>query len=133
MAVEPQTLVAELAVSLLDSFEKLEALLAIERARRPRKLDELATELRLARPELEQELAALVAGGALIENGGSYALPPNGPWTAHIHALAAMYESDRMMVVTTMSKAALERVRAQAARTFADAFVLRGKKGDDDA
>lgn len=129
MADEPQTLVAELAARLLDSFEKLEALLAIERGRRPRTLDELATELRVARPELEQELAALVAGGALTESGGSYTLPANGPWTPHVHALAAIYESDRMMVVTTMSKAALERVREQAARTFADAFVVRGKGG----
>src|SRR5689334_13019897 len=133
MAAEPHTLVTELAISVLDSFEKLEALLALERARGPRTLDQLAGELRLARPDLQQELAGLVASGALTVNDGHYAIPEHGAWTPHIHALAAMYESDRMMVVTTMSKAALERVRAQAARAFADAFVLRGKKGDGDA
>lgn len=132
MAAEPQTLVAELAANVLDSFEKLEILLALERATGPRSLDELVTELRFARHDVEQEIAGLVAGGAIAENGGRYAVPANGAWTPHIHALAAMYENDRMLVVTTMSKAALDRVRAQAARTFADAFVLRGKKGDGD-
>ena len=132
MALEPQTLVAELAATLLDSFEKLEVLLALERAREPRTLDQLTAELRFARPELEEALGELVAGGALVQAGAGYELPADGRWTAHVRALVAMYDSDRMLVVTTMSKAALERVRAQAARAFADAFVLRTKKGDGD-
>ena len=59
---------------------------------------------------------------------------PAGPWRTHLDALIKMYDDDRIEVLNLMTSTALERVRKQAARVFADAFVLRPKKkGDPDA
>ena len=45
-----------------------------------------------------------------------------------------MYDDDRIEVLNLMTRAAMDRVRKEAARVFADAFVLRPKKkGDPDA
>lgn len=45
-----------------------------------------------------------------------------------------MYDDDRIEVLNLMTKTALARVRKEAARVFADAFVLRPrKKRDPDA
>jgi hypothetical protein len=46
-----------------------------------------------------------------------------------------MYDADRILLLNMLTKTALDRVRQQAARVFADAFVLKPskKKGDSDA
>jgi hypothetical protein len=43
-----------------------------------------------------------------------------------------MYDADRIQVLNLLTKTALDRVRRQAARVFADAFVIKPskKKGD---
>ena len=54
-----------------------------------------------------------------------------GPGAA---VVVATYDDDRIEVLNLMTRTALARVRKQAARAFADAFVLRPKKkGDPDA
>lgn len=123
MSADQQELVFELAVEVVDSFEKLDILVRIA----------TATPLSIEGEDMATALAQLVAAGVVTSGPAGY-LVAEGPWSSHIGALASLYQSDRMQVVTLMSKASLQRLRAQAARAFADAFVIsprKKKKGDD--
>ena len=129
MPDDPDELTRELSVELLDSFEKLEALLAVARAESPSALDALVATLRMDARAVEAALAELVAQQALAHTSGRYSLA-SGPWSKHVTALLEVHLRDRMRVVTIMSEAALKRLRTKAARAFADAFVFRPKEGD---
>ena len=60
-------------------------------------------------------------------------LSATGPWRAALDALVTMYDDDRIEVMNLMTRTALDRVREEAARVYADAFELRPKKkGDSD-
>lgn len=117
--------VRRLLAEVVDSFEKLEILIHLYRKGfAPEPAATIATALSLKEDEVARCVSSLKATGALA---------PNGPWASAIAALAHMYESDRIEVFDLMTRTALERVRKQAARLFADAFVLRPKKkGDPD-
>ncbi len=45
-----------------------------------------------------------------------------------VRTLAALYDEDRLAIVQIMNENAIRRVRTFAARTFADAFLIRKKK-----
>lgn len=129
-----EKLVFDLAVEVLDSFEKLEVVLALHRATTPLSQAQLVSQLGLESDQIVDAMQGLVASGAVAGGSAGYRLADEGPWTAHLRALADLHKTDRMTVVTAMSNAALERMRARAARAFADAFVIRSKKkGEDDA
>ena len=126
-------LVRELAVQVLDSFEKLEVVTCLARKRTAMSQDELASALRIERTELVEPLAALASEQVIAATVSGYELVDGGKWTKHVGQLASLYEEDRIAVVTIMSEAALSRLRRQANRAFADAFVIRAKKkGDSD-
>lgn len=131
MAGQPE-LVRELAIEILDSFEKLEVLVCLVREAKPLTADALAAALRMNKAELVEPLAGL-ARAAVIQAGVSgYEIVSGGAWADHVQALAALYTTDRIQVVTIMSEASLRRLRSQANRAFADAFVIRAKKKGDD-
>lgn len=116
---------------VIDSFEKVEILVHLHGVGfAPRTAAEIAKGLAISLPveEIEQNLRAMRPTGVL---------DPNGPWSAAVAELVEMYRRDRIEVMHLITKSALDRVRretAQAARTFADAFLLRPKKkGDPDA
>lgn len=116
---------------VIDSFEKVEILVHLHGVGfAPRTAAEIAKGLAISLPaeEIEQNLRAMRPTGVL---------EPDGPWAAAVAELVEMYRRDRIEVMHLITKSALDRVRretAQAARTFADAFVLRPKKkGDPDA
>jgi biotin operon repressor len=133
VAPPAEQLVRELAVEVLDSFEKLEVVTCLSRTRGPMSQDELAQALRIERTELVEPLAALAREQIIAAGSQGYELVEGGKWTRHVAMLAALYEEDRIAVVTIMSEAALSRLRRQANRAFADAFVIRAKKkGDSD-
>jgi hypothetical protein len=132
MSSTPEDRVAELAGEVLDSFEKLDLLLRLHRAAAPLALDALVAELSIVKDELALALDQLVGDGVVCRDGAGYAVVRDGKWAAHVAALAELHHTDRMEVVTLMSKASVERLRRQAARAFSDAFVLRPKKGDRD-
>ena len=117
--------VRRLLSEVVDSFEKLEILIHLHRTQfAPQTPAQVATALSLNVDEVARCMAALQQAGAL---------QPNGTWQPSIAALAHMYEDDRIEVLDLMTRTALERVRKEAARVFADAFVLRPKKkGDSD-
>lgn len=111
----------------LDSFEKLEVLA---------KLRATVSGLELADPLFENEamrwtLDELLRMRFVERRGQLYVLGPRGAEAAVV-ALLSLYESDRMVVVAELSTLALERIRSMASRAFANAFVLRKKRGDDD-
>lgn len=120
------TAIKRLLAGALDSFEKLEIVVHIHRTGfavvDPEKI---AKAIAISVDEVTQCVQVLRAKGVL---------DPQGPWRAVIDALVEMYDEDRIEVMNLMTKTALERVRQEAARVFADAFVLRPKKkGDPDA
>ena len=120
------TAIKRLLADALDSFEKLEIVVHIHRTGfavvDP---DKIAKAISISVDEVTTCVQTLRAKGVL---------DPQGPWRAVIDALVEMYDDDRIEVMNLMTKTALERVRQEAARVFADAFVLRPKKkGDPDA
>ena len=46
-------------------------------------------------------------------------------------ALMQAYDEDRAAVLAVLSSAVMQRLRNMAAQAFADAFVIRKKRGDD--
>jgi hypothetical protein len=125
-------LVSALMVEVLDSFEKLEIVLALERAGTSREVAAIAAELRLDDEQVADALGELAASGVCEAVAGGHRLTAEGAWRTHVDALAQLQRSDRMQVVALMSRAALERMRAAANRAFADAFIIRKKGGPDD-
>ncbi|HEY5925233.1 MAG TPA: hypothetical protein VIV11_26300 [Kofleriaceae bacterium] len=119
--------VTRLIEQVIDSFEKLEIVVFVSRsgfAVKPQAAD-IAKSLSLPTDEVDKCMKTLERDGVL---------QPAGPWRTAVDALVKMYDDDRIEVLNLMTRTALARVRKQAARAFADAFVLRPKKkGDPDA
>lgn len=127
-----ERLVYGMIVRVLDSFEKLEVVVAIERAGVPQSTVELVRLTGIEEEVVREAAEGLVADGVVAMASGAYGLDRAGPWGPNLEALVALYRRDRMEVVTMMSRAALERMRDRASRAFADAFVIRRKKGPHD-
>jgi hypothetical protein len=133
MAPPAEELVRELAVEVLDSFEKLELLTCLVRKGAAMTADDLAAALRIERADLVEPLASLAREQVISAGAKGYEIVDGGAWSRHVRELGTLYEDDRIAVVTIMSEAALTRLRRQANRAFADAFVIRAKKkGDHD-
>lgn len=129
---DPVAEAQELLVDTIETFEKLEVVRELAR-RSPRTSDQLVQDLGLPIDVARDTLRALTAQRVLIEGPGGWILDPAGPHHDAVLALVQTYDQDRVGVLNRMTKIALERIRADAARTFADAFVLRPrKKGDDE-
>ena len=118
--------VRRLLADVIDSFEKLEIVMHVHRAGfKTPVASELAKTISVPLDEVDASLQALAAARAL---------DPKGPWRSAIDGLVRLYDEDRIEVMKLMTRTALDRVRKEAARVFADAFVLRPKKkGDPDA
>ena len=118
--------VRELFREVVDSFEKLEIVVHVIRAGSAVAAPaDIAKALGIPLDEVETAVRQLRSEGVF---------DPSGPWAPAVSQLLEMYDADRIQVLNLLTKTALERVRKQAARVFADAFVLRPgkKKGDDD-
>jgi hypothetical protein len=123
----PDTQAAKRLINeVIDSFEKLEILVHVYRA--GYKLESataIAKVIAVPVDEVDKCIVVLQREGVL---------DANGPWRSAVDALVNMYDDDRIEVLNLMTRAAMDRVRKEAARVFADAFVLRPKKkGDPDA
>lgn len=127
---DPVAEAQELLVDTIETFEKLEVVRALVR-KEPRTLDALADELVLPPPTVRDALRELARRGIVREASDGWRINPGSPKHAATLALVDVYDRDRVGVLNRMTKIALERIRADAARTFADAFVLRPKKKDD--
>jgi len=127
---DPVAEAQELLVDTIETFEKLEVVRALSR-RAPRTTDQLVEELALPIDVARDTLRALVARTIIIEQPGGWVINPKGSRHDAVLALVQIYDQDRVGVLNRMTKIALERIRADAARTFADAFVLRTRKKED--
>jgi hypothetical protein len=114
----------------VDSFEKLEVLLALrEAAGSSLTLAALAARAFAQVDQTEQAVVELAAAG-LVER------LPDGTWrtgrteAAALDELATAWTTCRPAVLKAMTGRAVGRIRASAARTFAEAFRLRGRKDD---
>lgn len=125
----------------IDTFEKLELVLALFRSDKPLSVAELERTTEDGVDELRAMLADLARSGLVsIESAGTRArggteqivrLVPKEEQGAALNELARLYDEDSVVVVKALSQISLERIRGMAARTFADAFQLRRKKDED--
>ena len=123
---DPVAEAQELLVDTIETIEKLEIVRLLARTS-PRTLDALIADLGLPLDDAREAVRELAASKVVREESGGWVLDPSGPRDA-VMALVQVYDHDRIGVLNRMTKIALERIRANAARTFADAFILRPKK-----
>lgn len=111
----------------MDSFEKLEVLIRIRETSSGLAVDDAAFDNAAMRWTVDELMRA-----QLIERRGrAYVLGPRGSEVA-VAELLTLYTTDRMVVVSELSSLAMERIRSMASKAFANAFVLRKKRRDDD-
>ena len=116
--------VSKLLVEVVDSFEKLEILVHVVRAGSAVAAPaDIAAAVGMKPDDVEQCVKYLRSEGVI---------DPSGPWAAGVASLVQMYDADRIQLLNMLTKTALERVRKQAARVFADAFVLKPSKKKED-
>jgi hypothetical protein len=128
---DPVAEAQELLVDTIETFEKLEVVRALAR-KAPQSTSQLVDDLGLPIDVARDTLRALSAQHILVEQPNGWIINPNGVRHDAVLALVQLYDTDRVGVLNRMTKIALERIRADAARTFADAFVLRPRKKEED-
>lgn len=126
----------------IDTFEKLEIVLALFRSTRPLTMADLERSLDIPVDQIRKFLVELLRDGMVaIESaeagelqgaGQIVRLVPKDDDGAALSELAQVYEEDSVVVVKALSAISVDRIRSMAARTFADAFQLRRKKENDD-
>jgi hypothetical protein len=117
----------------VSSFERLEVMRHLATASpAPRTARDLADELLVPLTMVETACADLVAADLLSLGPDGYRFaPPTPQLAATSRALCAIFDDDPLLIVSVMSALALERMQSMAARAFADAFLLRKRKGDE--
>jgi hypothetical protein len=116
----------------LDSFEKLELVRTLRASGQAMSRQELAAACRFPSGTIDEALADLEqvkvvewdTGRRLVRLG-------QGSQAPGFAALMQLYDEDRSGILAVLSSMAMQRIRSMAARTFADAFVIRKKRGDD--
>ena len=119
--------VRDLLTHRIDSFEKLEIVLALHRTTATAwSIDKLSQSLGLA-PEDVRDATRELRSVALVDvsRSGDVQLVPHD--RAVVDALAKAYADDRFTVIKIMGEIAMSRIRSMAAQVFADAFVIRKK------
>jgi hypothetical protein len=105
----------------VESFEGLEVVLLL--ASEP---DRRWTHAELPRPELQPGLSsALARSGLALASEGGLQLSDEPRVRSYAEELRALFRDNPLPIVQFLNQSAIERVRASAARTFADAFVVR--------
>jgi hypothetical protein len=126
--------VRDLLLGPVDSFEKLELVVALHGAGSPLTLGALAARACLAVEQVDTAAAGLTAAG-LLERTAPDTWRIVAAFLPLVGDLAAVWNTRRPVVLKVMTDRALGRIRASAARVFADAFRLRRRDregGDDD-
>jgi Mn-dependent DtxR family transcriptional regulator len=119
----------------VDTFEKLELIVLLCKARAAVSVTELALRLKLGREVIRQAVSELrsVALVDLTSTDSVQLLPPTERDRDAVDELVKVYEEDRLAVVKVLGEIAMQRIRNMASQAFADAFVLRKKpRGEDD-
>lgn len=116
----------------LDTFEKLEIALLLFRSDRPLSVEELAVQLQVGHEVLGRVAADLARTGIVMldQARGVVTLQTDDATRRDLAEAAQLFEQDRPGMFQLMTRVAMDRLRSMSARTFADAFQLRKKKGD---
>ena len=126
--------VNELLTNRIDSFEKLEVIVALYGApRSTMSVEELCRALKLSRDVIREAVVGL-RGAALVEltnQGQVQLLPPTSRDHAAVVELVTLYNDDRLTLVKAIGENAVARIRNMASHAFADAFVIRKKPPKD--
>jgi DNA-binding GntR family transcriptional regulator len=125
--------VRELLATRIDTFEKLELIVALHAGpRATMSLADLAAAMKVSQ-EVVREAALGLRASALVELTRDVVqlLPPTSREYAAVEDLVRVYHEDRLTVVKTLGEIAMQRIRNMASRAFADAFVLRKRTKDD--
>jgi len=114
----------------LDTFEKLEIVLVLRAAGTSLTMSELAVQLQVGRDVLRRVAEEVAASGVIeLIDGDAVRLEP-ATWEAELAEAEHIYETQPTTLINVLSRIAMQRIRSLAARTFADAFRIRRKKGD---
>jgi len=124
--------VRQLLSEHVTGYELLEALLLLHRdSRQLSTVEQLGAELRIDTGSMATALAELAEHGLLERRSGppvSYRYAPaQTALAAAVDRLAQLYTEQRLEIIRQMSANAIERLRSSAARSFSDAFLLRGR------
>lgn len=129
MNTEPSSELHALLDEKLDTFEKLELVLALHTAGKPLTVAELAFQLQVGREVLRRVADEIIASGVIeMVDDDAVRLKP-GSWDPHIAEAADIYTTEPTKLMKILSRIAMAKLRGMAARTFADAFRIR-RKGD---
>ena len=125
--------VHRLLLGPIDSFEKLEIVIALHaRGDKPLTLDALESRVGAPVGVLAMALDELIAAGIVERRSDGASLIAPGCDRTALDELAASWSSSRTAVLEVMTARAVQRIRASAARAFADAFALRRGSTSDD-
>jgi len=131
--LSPSPAIRRLLTSPLDSFERLEIVVAMFKApAHTSSVAELAKQCELSVDLTQRTVDDLTRVGFMEGAGGLTRLTVSSEDLAAIGELVAVYDDDRIVVVRTLSEISMDKIRGMAARTFADAFNLRKKRESDD-
>jgi len=126
--------VRTLLTEYVGTYDELEALLLLHRSRdRAWTPAEICEQLNLSPSLVDEALAELVSHGLLTRGesaaGAVFSYAPSRETLGQaVDQLALAYEDRRIEVIRLMSRNAINRVRTQAIRAFADAFIVKKKK-----
>lgn len=129
--IDPSPALRRMLEKRLDSYEKLELVLAlVETPSRELSIEQLARELQIGTDVLRRLVAALVTAGLVAyADPDGVKLAANATELEVIAEASRLYNDDRAQIVALFQSVALDRIRGMAARSFADAFKI-GKKKD---
>lgn len=127
--------VRELLATRVDTFEKLDLIIALATApHHALGIDPLAERMGCSRATVRQTIGELrrVMLVDLNPRGEAQLTPVTEGDRKVVDELLELYRADRSLLVQMLSEQSLRRIRGMAAQAFSDAFVLGRKKGKPD-
>lgn len=119
----------ELLDEKLDSFEKLELVVALRSSGKEMTLADLALQLQVGTDALRRVAEEVVSSGMIDMTGEDVLRLRPGRWDPLIDQAAHITAHEPSKLMRAFTKIAMARIRGMAARTFADAFRIRKKGG----
>lgn len=124
--------IARFVSAFVHSYEHLESLLLLHRdSSRDWSAHEVAETLAVDRERVEPALRELAVAG-IIQASPGVAVRYRGPretFRELVGGLSYAFEHDKIEVIAAMNRNAVQRLRTDALRAFADAFVIRRRDG----
>jgi len=123
--------VQELLRLRIGSYEQLHVLLLLFQGRAEWSVEALAAHLKVSADSASQALSALAAHG-LVARASEPPEPKyryaSGRQDAAVEALVRAHQEQPLAIIRLLAEQSIERIRADALRAFADAFLFRKGK-----